>query len=66
MIILYSSDCPKCKTLKSKLDQKKINYQICNDIELMIKKHFLSLPLLEVDNKIMNYTEAIKWVMLNA
>jgi len=63
LIILYSNDCPKCKILKQKLDQKQITYEECNDVELMIKKGFLSMPMLERDGKVMNFNEAIKWVI---
>lgn len=61
-IILYSNDCPKCKILKTKLDEKNITYDICSDIELMILKGFQSMPILEVDGKIMNYLNAINWI----
>ncbi len=60
-IILYSNDCPKCKILKERLDSKGVDYEICNDIDLMIEKGFRSMPILEVNEKIMNYLEAINW-----
>jgi len=62
MIILYSNDCPKCKILKSKLDQKKIDYQICNNLDILIKNNILSMPMLEVDGEIMNYLNAVNWI----
>jgi len=63
IIILYSNNCPKCKILKQKLDQKQIIYEKCNDMDIMIEKGFQSVPILEVDGKVMNYNEAIKWVI---
>lgn len=62
MITLYSTYCPKCKILEKKLNDAKIEYTICDDKELMIQKGFDFMPVLEVDEKIMTYGEAVKWV----
>jgi glutaredoxin len=59
---LYSNNCPKCKILKSKLDEKNIEYTICSDIDFMISKGFNAMPVLEIENKTMNYLEAVNWV----
>ncbi|HCF38049.1 MAG TPA: hypothetical protein DER56_03085 [Thermosipho africanus] len=61
-IILYSNDCPKCKILKTKLEEKNISYEIFNTIDEMIERGFRSLPILEVDGKIMTFIEAVEWV----
>ena len=63
MITLYSTHCPKCKILEKKLDNANIEYVICDDIDIMTNKGFDFLPMLEVDDKIMNYTEATDWIM---
>ena len=60
-IILFSNNCPKCKILKTKLDQKQITYEECNDVDIMIKNGFLSMPMLKVDGETMNFNEAIKY-----
>jgi hypothetical protein len=62
MITLYSNDCPKCRILKFKLDNKTIQYDLCSDIDIMISKGFQSMPVLEIDGKTMNYLDAINWV----
>ena len=59
---LYSTGCPKCKVLKEKLDNLHIEYTICDDVDLMISKGFMSVPVLEIENKIMTFNEAIKWL----
>ena len=59
---LYSTNCPKCKVLKEKLDSLNIDYTVCDDMNLMIEKGFLSVPMLEVNDKIMTFNEAIKWL----
>ena len=61
-IILYSNNCPKCKILKQKLDQKQVIYEECNNMDIMIEKGFQSVPMLEVDGKIMNYLNAVNWI----
>lgn len=61
-IILYSSHCPKCVVLEQKLKQKNIQYEICDDIDLMVQKGMKSAPALEVGDEFMDFTEAIKWI----
>ena len=61
-VILYSTGCPKCRVLKTKLDKKNINYIENNDVEEMLKLGFDLLPVLKVDNDIMNFTEANDWI----
>lgn len=62
MITLYSNNCPKCKILKSRLDNKNIQYELCTDINVMISKGFNLMPVLETNEKAMNYLDAINWV----
>lgn len=62
MIILYTTGCPKCFVLESKLKDKGIQYEIITDTELMLKKGFNFMPILEVDGKTMEFTEAVQWV----
>lgn len=62
MIILYSTNCPKCKILEKKLIDADIIFVIKDDEDEMIKKGFTSAPMLEVDDKIMDFGEAVKWV----
>lgn len=62
MTTLYSTHCPKCKILEKKLDNANIEYVICDDIDIMTDKGFDFLPMLEVDDKVMNFGEAVKWV----
>ena len=62
LVTLYTNDCPKCKILKTKLDTKNVQYDICNDLELMINKGFRSMPILEVDGKTFLFNDAVAWV----
>lgn len=62
MITLYSTGCPKCKVLKTKLNKKDLQFVEVTDVKEMEKLGFKAAPMLEVNGKIMNYSEAIKWV----
>lgn len=61
-IILYSNNCPKCKILKSKLDSKSIEYELIQDVDLMIEKGFDEVPILEADGKTMKFKDANDWL----
>ena len=61
-VILYSNDCPRCNILKKKLNDKGIEYIEVNDEKVMIEKGFTYMPMLEIDNQIMNFSEANAWV----
>lgn len=60
-IILYSNDCPQCKVLKAKLNEKNITFIEVNNIDAMLAKGFRSMPVLEVDGETMKYADALKW-----
>ena len=61
-IILYSTGCPKCTVLKKKLAEHNIEFIENNDVEEMTKLNFISVPILEVDGKRMNFKEAVEWI----
>lgn len=61
-VILFSNNCAKCKILETKLKSKGIDYQEVNDIELMISKGFMSMPILEVEGTAMSFAEANNWI----
>ena len=61
-MVLYSTHCPKCKVLEAKLNQKGINYEENNDVELMMKKGFTTVPKLEVDGVVYDFKEAVEWI----
>ena len=60
-IILYTTHCPKCVVLEKKLNQKQIEFDICDDIEIMEQKGFMTAPMLEVNNDIMDFGKAVEW-----
>lgn len=63
-VILYTTDgCSKCDLLKRTLKNKKIDFELINGEEAILKKGFRSAPLLEVDGKVMLSADAIKWAL---
>lgn len=61
-VILYSTGCPKCKVLEAKLNQNGIAYETNSDMDTMLSKGFMSMPMLEVDGVTMNFTQANNWI----
>lgn len=61
-LILYSNNCPKCKVLKTKLEQKNIAYQETDDFSTVIERGILSMPVLQNGEKFMDFTQAVKYV----
>lgn len=61
-VILYEHGCPRCKVLKSKLDQKGIQYENVSDVEMMKAKGFTEAPKLEVDGTVYDFKEAVEWI----
>ena len=61
-IILYSNNCPRCKILKKKLDDNKINYEIIDDVDTMIDKGLSTVPALEINGRMLDFKEAVEWV----
>lgn len=61
-VVLYSSGCPKCQVLESKLMAKGIPFKITNNFQEIIDRGFQFAPVLKVGEVFMNFTEANKWV----
>lgn len=61
-IILYTTHCPRCEILKAKLDEKNINYLICENVETMKLLGFSAVPVLEVEGEFMEFRAAVDWV----
>lgn len=61
-VILYSNGCHKGKVLKNLLNMLKIRYIEITEIEEIEEKRFILMPILEVDDNIMNFPQAIKWI----
>lgn len=61
-VILYTTHCPKCSVLEKKLTAKNISYSEITDVEIMTKKGFDAVPILEVDGITMDFKAANTWI----
>ena len=61
-VTLFSTNCPRCKVLAQKLTDKGIEFKISDDVEEMIRRGFMSAPVLDVDGRSMDFTDAINWL----
>lgn len=61
-VILYSTGCPQCNILKEMLQKKNVIFQIEDNVEKMKELGFSSLPMLSINNKILNFKEAFNFL----
>lgn len=61
-VVLYSTNCPKCKILETKLNKKGISYSIVTDVNMMLEKGFTQAPVLEVNGEVKEFRAANTWV----
>ena len=62
MVTLYSTHCPRCRVLETKLIQKNIEFNVVTDISKMELLGIQSVPILMVNDKLLSFTDAIAWV----
>ena len=64
-VILYTTNCPKCKVLEKKLEDKNIDFEIVDNVDKVLeiadKFGIMSAPILSVDGNIMEFNKAINW-----
>lgn len=60
MVILYSTGCPKCNILEKRLTADKIDFKISDDIEILIEKGFQSAPVLQINDKYLDFATAMR------
>lgn len=61
-IILYSTNCPKCKILKEKLNDKHITYTIHDSVQEMLDLGITNVPVLSIDGNLLDFSAAVRWV----
>ena len=63
MIILYSTGCPKCNVLKTKLKQKNIPYEEITDVEEIQRLGITNVPVLKIsDTEMLSFVEANQYI----
>ena len=62
-MVLYTQGCVKCDVLKKKLEQKGLSFTIeSNDFQKLTDAGIDFLPVLEVDNKLLQFNDAVNYV----
>ena len=61
-ITFYSTHCPKCKVIETKLKRAALEYTEINDVAVMLQLGFKVAPVLVVDDKTMDFTVANKFL----
>ena len=61
-VTLYSTGCPKCNVLEKKLAEKNIDFEVVSDVDIMQNKGFMTMPMLEVDGKTMDFGSSVRWI----
>ena len=64
-IVLYSTGCSACNTLKLMLKNASIEYTENNNTDEMLALGISQVPVLSVDGELMSYEDAKKWVQSN-
>nr|DAG27518.1 MAG TPA: glutaredoxin-like protein [Caudoviricetes sp.] len=59
---VYSTHCPKCSVVEKKLQMKGIEFDTCDDVNIMKEKNMLAAPYLEVDGELLDFAKAIAWI----
>jgi len=66
MVTLYTINCPKCKVVEMKLDQKGIEYKKIENEDEVVKfgaeHNVRTAPILVVDDKVLDFSNAIKYI----
>ena len=66
MITFYSTNCPKCKILKQKLEQKNIEFETVEDVDAVVEygnsHNIKSAPLLDVDGTAYDFKGALDYI----
>lgn len=61
-VTLFTNNTSDCITLENALKEKGIPYDRNVDITLMKEKGFISLPVLEVNDEVLKFNDAMVWV----
>lgn len=65
-VIVYTlPNCGRCSVLKEKLNNSGVLYEEKNAneyLDVLKYNHIFSAPAMSVDNSIMNFSQACKWI----
>ena len=61
-IVLYSTGCPRCNVLETKLKNKGIDVEEVDDEDIRSNKGFDTVPILEIDGNYMDFGKANEFI----
>lgn len=61
-IVLYTTGCPRCKTLEKRLNEVGVSYETNNSVDEMLALGMNNVPVLSVDGWRLDYKAAMDWV----
>jgi glutaredoxin len=61
-VVLYSTGCPKCRVLKSKLSDNGIDYKENTNVGDMIKLGIEQVPVLSIDGVLYDFKQAVNLI----
>ena len=65
-VILYSTEtCHRCKAVKQILNMNNVEYEEVLDIDVMKNKNFKEVPMMEVNDKTLDYLDIMEWLKEN-
>ena len=65
-VILYTMEtCHRCKAVKQILDINNVDYEEVFDINIMRDKNFIEAPMMEIDDKTLDYMNIMAWLKEN-
>lgn len=61
-LILYSTNCPKCRVLKKKLSDKGLAFEEDLSVDEMEKLGITEVPVLSIEGALLDFKTAVDWV----
>ncbi len=61
-LIMHTTHCPKCETLKSLLSKNGILFKENTDVNIMHDKGINSVPILEHNGELYTYVQSVKLI----
>lgn len=64
-MILYSTNCVRCRILENELSRLKLPFTLVTDIRVIIDKGFMQMPVLELENgNTLDFSSAMKYITM--
>ena len=60
--VLYTTHCPRCNVLYSKLKNKNIEFEVSEDVDKLIEMGYMTAPVLYDGEKYYIFEEAMKLI----